>query len=372
MKRIILSLAAVALLATGCDDEDPKPGSPDGGGTVQEDCPDPPVHNEDVWYCNPHATDYQPRDATSNNSATDAWPACISDENTYSPIDPNISTVARVAAFEEIAAKLWKDGKVPSKEDFVAAYDVYTQPEGLGSRVQRREDVHYPPAPNGGRCRDEGVPETAPDRCVGPAKLLPIIKDAFERGAAGESPRVHAARIEAALLWFLYVSPLSEVTSCATTPKDCDSAWAYYTGGTARAEPLGLSRYVRELGRETHERAYDAALAVRCWRNLDNETGTATNTELQQRALRQYDTALIRGTSLILRQRLTELTCGNEEGTKARMAFINTLGPLFDRAVRERAPERADELKAEVTKTNAEDVDVFAATSVLDDVFPCP
>ncbi|MFP2911303.1 hypothetical protein ACLESD_41025 [Pyxidicoccus sp. 3LFB2] len=374
MKRLLFPLAAVVLLSTACDNnDDPKPTDPPDAGTNGFDCPNPPVYTENVSACQPAATDYRPRDAAANNSATDAWAACISDNNTYSPIDPNISTVARVAAFEDIATKLWKDGKYPTSQEFVESLDVFTQPEGLASRVQRREDVHYPAAPNGGRCRDQGVPETAPDRCVGPAKLMPILNDAFTRGARGETPHVQAARIEAALLWFLYVSPLSEVTSCGSAPKDCDSAWAYYTGGTARGQqPLGLARYVRQLGPETHERAYDAALAVRCWRNLDNETGPAANTELQQRALRQYDVALLRGTALILRQRLTELTCGNTEGTQARMAFINTMGPFFDRAAREINAAQADVLKAQVAKTNAEDVDVNAAVAALDALFPCP
>ncbi|MCP3141313.1 hypothetical protein [Pyxidicoccus xibeiensis] len=394
MKRTLLTLAAAALLATACD-SDPDPtetpdagsvdaGSPDGGpgdagpgdggtgdGGTDAGCENP-TYTEDVSACQPAATDYRPRDPAANNGPEDAWPACISDTNTYSPIDPNISTVARVAAFDQLAVKLWKDGKVPTNLEFVESLDLFTQPEGLASRVQRREDVHYPPAPNGGRCRDQGVPETAPDRCVGPAKLLPIINDAFTRGARGETPRVQAARIEAALLWFLYVSPLSEVTSCGGAPKDCDSAWAYYTGGTERAVPKGLAAYVKALGPETHERAYDAALAVRCWRNLDNETGTATNTAMQQRALNQYDTALLRGTALILRQRLTELTCGDTEGNGARLAFINTIGPFFDRAARAINPARADALKAEVEKTDAEAVDVDAAVAALDALFPCP
>lgn len=372
MKRILLTLAAAALLSTGCGDDDPKPtDGPDTGGT-DVDCANPPVYTENVTACQPAATDYRPRDAQANNSATDAWPACISDDNVYSRIEPNITTIARVEAFEAIAARLWKDGKVPTRDDFVSAYEIFIQEEGLGSRVQRREDYNYPPAPNGARCRDEGVPATAPDRCVGPAKLLPIITDAFVLGSQGQPPRYHAARIEAALLWFLYVSTLSEVNTCINTPRDCDSAWAYYTGGTPRAAPIGLAAYVKALGPETHERAYDGALAVRCWRNLDNETGTATNLELQQRAMRQYTKAVLRGTALILRQRLTELTCGNTEGTRARMAFINTLGPFFDRAAREVNPAQADVLKAQVTKVRAQDVDVDAAVAAIDAVFPCP
>ncbi len=372
MKRTLLTLATAALLSTACGEDAPKPTDPPNPGGTDIDCENPPVYTENVTACQPAATDYRPRDAQANNSETDAWPACISDENVYRPINPNITTVGRVAAFDAIAVKLWKGGKVPTPREFVEALDAYTQPEGLASRVQRREDIHYPPAPEGRLCRDQGVPETAPDRCVGPAKLLPILKEAFERGARGESPRVHAARIEASLLWFLYVSPLAEVTSCFKSQNDCDSAWAYYTGGTPRAEPRGLAAYVKALGPETHERAYDAALAVRCWRNLDNESGAASNTELQQRALRQYDRALLRGVALILRQRLTELTCGNEEGTQARLAFINTLGPFLDRAARELDAARADVLKAQVEKTNAEAVDVDAAVAALDALFPCP
>ncbi len=373
MKRILL-LATLALLASACDEDPNPPGNPDSGtpdsGTSLE-CPNPPT-TEELASCQPAATDYRPREPQVNEAATDAWPACISDGNTYSPIDPNISTIARVAAFESIATRLWRGGKVPTADDFIAALDLYLQPEGLASRVQRREDYHYPAAPGGGRCRDEGVPDTAPDRCVGPAKLLPIINDAFQRGGQGEAPRLHAARIEAALLWFLYISSYSEVNTCTTTPKDCDSAWAYYTGGTARCEPSGLAAYVRDVAPKTHERAYDAALAVRCWRNLDNETGEATNLELRDRALAQYDRAQLRGVALILRQRFTQLSEGTAEEKQARMAFIHTLGPFLDREARARNTTHAATLQAQVAQVDPAQVDISAATTALDALFPCP
>jgi hypothetical protein len=370
MKRILL-LATMAILASACtDDPTPPDETPDDGTPLQ--CPNPPANAEEAKSCQPSETDYRPGEPTVNNAETDAWAACISDDNTYHAIDPNISTVARVAAFDEIARKLWRDGKVPAKEDFVAALDLYTQPEGLGSRVQRREDYHYPAAPNNGRCRDPGVPDTAPDRCVGPAKLLPIINDALTRGGQGEAPRLHAARIEAALLWFLYISPYSEVNTCTTTPRDCDSAWAYYTGGTERCAPAGLAAYVRNVGPRTHERAYDATLAVRCWRNLDNETGAAANTALRDRALAQLDRALLRGVALILRERFTLLSQGTDEEKQARMAFINTLGPFLDREARARDAAQADALKAQVSKTSASQVDVNSATAALDSLFGCP
>jgi len=369
MKRTLL-LAALAFLATACTDEEDPPENPDPAIPLQ--CENPPANENEAASCEPSETDYRPGEADVNNSATDAWAACISDDNTYHPIDPNISTMARVAAFDEIGRKLWKDGKVPAAADFVASYDLFTQPEGLGSRVQRREDYHYPAAPNNGRCRDAGVPETAPDRCVGPAKLLPIITDAFDRGEEGETPRIHAARIEAALVWFLYISVVSEINTCATTPRDCDSAWAYYTGGTARCEPAGLAAYVRNVGPRTHERIYDATLAVRCWRNLDTETGAAANTELRNRAQAQYDKAALRGVALILRERFTQLSQGSDEEKQARLAFINTLGPLLDRAARERNASQADTLKAQLGKTIASQVDVNSATGALDSLFGCP
>ena len=369
MKRLLLLTAAV-LLASACDD-DTLPPDNQGPGTPPV-CSNAPSTPENLSSCQPAATDYRPREPAVNDAASDAWAACISDDNTYHPIEPNISTVARVAAFEEIATRLWRDGKVPTREDFISALDTYTQPEGIGSRVQRREDYHYPPAPGGALCRNAGVPETAPDRCVGPAKLLPILNDAFTRGGQGEAPRLYAARIEAALLWFFYISAYSEVNTCTTTPRDCDSAWAYYTGGTERCAPKGLARYVQTVAPQTHERAYDATLAVRCWRNLDNETGAASNTALRNQAMAQLDRATLRGVALILRERFTLLSQGSDEERQARLAFIQTLAPLLDREARVRDAAKADVLKAQASKASAAEVDSSAATAALDALFSCP
>jgi hypothetical protein len=371
MKRILL-LTATVILASSCNSETEPPDQPPSPAAPA--CSNAPNVPENLSSCQPATTDYRPREPELNNATTDAWAACISDDNTYHPIDPNISTVARVAAFETIAQLLWRNGKVPAKEDFVAALDTYTQPEGIASRVQRREDYHYPPAAAGaGACRNAGVPETAPDRCVGPAKLLPIINDALTGGGQGEgNPRVHAARIEAALLWFLYISTVSEVNTCTATPRDCDSAWAYYTGGTERCAPKGLAAYVQNVAPQTHERAYDATLAVRCWRNLDNEIGAATNTALRDQALAQLDRAELRGVALILRERFTLLQQGSADEQQARLAFIQTLAPFLDREARVRNAAQADVLKAQATKASAAEVDVAAATSAIDALFSCP
>ena len=361
-------LVAVILLA-GCG---PKPvpvvdAGTDGGPARATDCLPPPLFVEDVSACVAPATDYQPRVA---GSANDPWPACISDDNAYHPISANISSIARITAFEQIAALLWREARIPSAQDFIDARVLYAQAEGLDSRVQRREDVHFP-APqslDGGtapKCSDVGVPEQFPDRCVGPARLLPILNDAFARGASGEAPRLHAARIEAALLWFFYASALSEVTSCAARPQDCDSAWAYYAGGTPRGAPIGLGGALWSLAPQTHQRAYDAMLAVRCWRNLDNETGAAANLTLQRQARDQLDRALVRGIAVIARQRVAELACSDAQGTQARLGFFRTIAPLLDREARVRDAGQADRLAVEP-------VDAGAVIQAIDALFPCP
>jgi hypothetical protein len=324
---------------------------------------------EDVRSCTPLPTDYRPRE---NHSSADTWPACISDDNTYHPLGTTISTVARVDAWEQVADLLWEDGRVPTADDFLAARVLYAQDQGLDSRVQRRQDIHYPPLPDGQRCSDPGVPEANPDRCVGPAKLLPILNDAFQKGTTGQDTVVQAARVEAALLWFLYASSLSEAWSCASAPQDCDSAWAYYSGGAPRETPRGLSGGVAEQGAETHNRAYDALLAVRCWRNLDNEAGAAQDTSRQGLAMGQLDRALVRGVALVLRHRFSVLACSTGEAREAALAFIKTLGPFLDRAARAVDASLADRLAAQVAAATASQVEPAVAQQALDALFPCP
>lgn len=363
-------LAALTLAAVLCachgdvtpPTDEPTPITDDSG-----ECINPPRYTEDVSTCTPLATDYQPRVA---GSAQDAWAVCISDDNVYHRLYTSISTIGRVAAFDFIADSLWRKKKVPTVEDFTQARLRYTESEGLGSRVERREDIHYPAAP--AACNSSAsIPADFPERCVGPAKLRPLINESFASGMRGETPQVNAARIEAALLWFLYVSPLSEVTSCTTKDADCDSAWAYYTGGTPRGEAVGLARYVRELAPETHERAYDATLAVRCWRDLDR-ANPATQLELRDRARSQLDAALLRGMAVIVRQRFQELSCTSGEAREARWAFLKVLVPLMEREARLRDEARADTLEREVQRAYLEEVDVPAAVAALDALFACP
>lgn len=365
MRMLVLGVFAVAACSAPAPLSD---GGTDAGtdGGTSGDCAQPPVFTEDLSSCMALASDYQPR---VNGSAGDTWPACISDDNVFHPIDPSISSVARVAAYEQIAALLWKERKVPSADDFLNARVLYAQDQGLDSRVQRREDVHYPAADGGMRCSEAGVPEANPDRCVGPAKLLPILNDAFVRGAMGEAPRLHAARIEAALLWFLYISAQSEVMSCGAAPKDCDSCWAYYSGGTLRDAPLGLAAAISRISNETHQRAYDATLAVRCWRNLDNETGMAADTTRQLLARNQLDRATLRGVAVVLRQRIAELSCADEAGAAARTAFIKVLAGLLDREARARDAAQAQALQQ---ATAGAVIDAAGAMAALRALFSCP
>lgn len=401
--RVVGMLVAGALTAPACEEEPPsrepddggadldvegdadadvepdgdvEPDAEEGAGEVEEDAggeaegtdggdaPDVPPP------CAPLPDDYTPRTA---GSSTDPWPACISDDNAYHPIEATIGTIARIASFEQIADLLWRRTGAPTPDDFTAARVIYVDTNGLDSRIQRREDLHYPEVPAAeGACTDAGVPERYPDRCVGPGRILPIVNDAFAQGIAGTEPLVQAARLEAAFLWFLYVSPYKESYTCTETPRDCDSAWAYYTGGEPRESGLGLASYVRALEEETHDRIWDGLLAVRCWKNLDHETGVSTDAAMRDRARAQMDRALLRGVALIVRDRFDVLATATGEARRAAWAFLQILGGVLDREATARDPAAAAVLRAELARTDPVAVDIPAAQEALDTLFPCP
>ncbi|MBN1769741.1 MAG: hypothetical protein JXB32_00660, partial [Deltaproteobacteria bacterium] len=132
----------MTLLAAGPGCEaDPPAGSPDDGtsdvpaeaeaeGTAEadglpdvvEDAPDVPSP------CEPLPDDYTPRES---GSSTDTWPACISDDNAYHPIEATIGTIARIASFEQIADLLWRSVDAPTPADFTAARVIYVEANGL-------------------------------------------------------------------------------------------------------------------------------------------------------------------------------------------------------------------------------------------------
>lgn len=361
----IFSLTLAACSAgTGTDGDTDALSDQPVNGTA---CSPPPTYMENVAACTAAATDYQPR---NNGSLNDSWAACISDDNTYHQIALSISSIARVEAYEKIGEKLWSPGATPSHRDFIDMRVLFEEDQGLGSRVARRYDTHYT-APATGRCDEAGVAAAAPDYCVGPATLQPLIVAAFADGSLGQNRIVNAARIEAAVQWFLYVSSIKEATTCNVTPKDCDSCWGYYDGGTPRGTPIGLAADIDALAPETHDRAYDGVLAVRCWKNLDNQTGTSIDLTLRDQAITQLDTALLRGMALLIRQRFAEIPCATGDYRDAALEALRVLVPLFDHATRERDAVTASLLAAEVQKDAAQ-IDVAGILTALDTVYNCP
>jgi len=358
MRRLVLA----TFLLLGCESADPTPSNPPVSDAAGIGCAaDEALAPSAAAACTKPAGDFTP------GSADDGWPACVSDDGTYHNFEASVSSLTRVEALERIAATLGLGtAKVPSPADFVAARAVYSADEGIASRVVRREDEHYPPAAK--LCRDMTADELAAnrDRCAGPAKILPILNKAFAGGGNGLEPAANSARIEAALLWMFYLSAYKESRSCAVAAKDCDSMWAKYTGGAPRSAAKGLSRYVRARNVATHEAIYDAVLAVRCWRDLDNPTGAATNSALQDRATAQLDRGLLRGLALIVRQRALRATCG------ATWEGVRILGGVLDREATLRDPAAAAVLRAELAKTDPATVDTAKLTSALDALFPCP
>ena len=283
------------------------------------------------------------------------------------PFSPNISSLARVGAFEQIAVLLgFGTTKLPTPDEFLQARVLYTQEQGIESRVSRREDEHEPPLAMA--CRDLPAEEQLANaaRCVGPARIRPIINAAFQDGIAGTDPAAAGARLEAALLWFFYISIYKEATTAAAAAVDTDSMWAKYTGGEPRESMKGLSRYVRPRSQEAHDRIWDGLLAVRCWRDLDNPTGAAADLAMRDRARAQLDRALLYGMSRIVLQRVDRLPCATAWET------VKILGNMLLREALARDPAAAQVLAAETGRTDPAGVDRAALTGALTSLFPCP
>ncbi|MEZ4381073.1 MAG: hypothetical protein R3A79_06975 [Nannocystaceae bacterium] len=375
--------------ATASDSDTDTSGGTDTTGEPDPSCEGLEVPTLDESACTPQASDYMPR---TNMSADDTWAACVSDNGQYNLIADTPSSVARVEAYEMIAALLWADGATPSAEDFTAARDVYVTPEGLESRLVRREDLHYDPVPEeewdplvdaDKQCSVEVNYMNYPDRCVGPAKMSPLVVDAFAAGQTGEGdPAVHAATIEGTLLWFLYSSVYKEANTCATSKaKDCDSAWAYYTGGYQLDGGIGLAARVNSESPESHARIFDGILAVRCWRDLTNEGDTyplleeldASDQQLFQQGWEQLDEALHRGYARVVRARMEAMISHACDGsaTAADWAFLQVAGPALDREATVRGAPEASTLSA-LWKMDAPNAQNLAdGITALDAVFPC-
>jgi hypothetical protein len=389
MRTLCVLLLLVSL--AGC--ESPNPVVTDAahvdGGVVPTDAGG--SADTGLGACEIEGSDYTPRIAMSS---TDTWPACISDDATYHPISPDISTLARVQAFEQMFAPMYDveapvpgllawEIRVPTSDDFLNARTAYQVSEGLDSRVVRRPDVHYDrpptdPGPAVASCTDDAVVMAYPDYCAGPSQLRPVILDAFNAGITSDPTDpmvVYAARIEAGIEWFLYLSSTKEALSCTDVSVDCDSSVGYYNGSIARDLSFGLARQIAAIEPQTHDRIFDGNLAIRCWRFLD-PAATATMAELRDRARAQQDHALQRGMVLLVIRHLDALTTTTGDIQIAHLAWLHTLATFrgFDRMIRERSAPLADAIATQLAPDTATvaGVAVDDLTSMLDAAFPCP
>ena len=372
--------AAVLSVLAACGDSDPEatpdaPRGPDAAVDAPVPIDGPPI--DSAVMCMAAADDYTPRDMMSAN---DTYPMCVSDAmpDRYTQIGASVSTNARIAAFEQIATKLFIAG-APSNQDFIDSRLLYVTDNGLESRVSRREDEHYPAAPAACNTLMPDVLAMHPDRCVGPFKLQPALQAAFMVGSTSADPRerrLAAARVEGYLLWFLYVSLHKELTTCRTTPADCDSGWSYYAGGEHRAGGLGFARYVKALEPATHDRIFDGVLAVRCWRGLDDVTmpgDDAMFAALRTRAIAQTDRAALRGVVTILKSRLTRLDTQTGLDAEVTWEMIRTLGPVLQRAADALGGTEATVWRTEIAKPAVPTMTSRNAMHrALDILFPCP
>ena len=368
----IFLYAFIGFFIYGCVGDDPGESNNQNAdastGTVSgHDCDVSGDFEEDLSNCEPAATDYQPR---VNNSADDSWAKCISDDNSYHLIADSPSSIARVEAYDAAGKLLWNNSKIPTAEDFTKSRIIIDSDQGLGSRLDRRYDVHYDAPPSGAKCDEEGIASQYPDYCVGPGKLRPILNEAFKSVANGGDPVINAARIHAALQWFLYVSVVKEATTCTEKAKDCDSSWAYYSGGTARNSVIGLAKEIKSITPLTHDRIYDGNLAVGCWRFLDDGE-TAKNLSMRDLAIKQMDTALLYAMSTLVIEQFLKINCSTGSYKKAALAELEILISLLDLETRKRSKSVADLLKTEIEK-DIDNIDTANAIKSIKSIYLCP
>jgi hypothetical protein len=383
---LILPLALAACTPgeeDGNADDTGETGDTETGDTGEpaEPC-DPVVEALDESACMALATDYVP-------GADDDYAACVSDAGTYELAGDPPGTIARIEAYEDIATLLWNGGE-PSSEDFAMARMFYEIEEGLGSRVDRREDLHYPEIPMeewdmgldpDKQCSNTMLAETYAERCVGPSTLRPMINQAFIDGIEGNGdPNVHAATIKGGLLWFLYLSPYKEAFTCFSAKgADCDSAWAYYTGGAQLdGALLGLAAAVEPSSSNTHSRMFDALLAVRCVRDIYPEETypagmplPAEGEALFDAAWEQLDEASHRALATVLRQHAAaQDSCGG--ASAANWTLVSILGQALQREAAERDTAASTELDGLYAIAEPTPDNVARVIELIDQVFPCP
>ncbi len=378
-----LGVFALALSASGCDDggvEDDgadTDGETNGAEGMVYACGDL-VDDGDLAACSPNANDYEP-------GGEDGYAACVTDDGTYTLVDSTPSSIARVEAYEEVLTMLAGDS---SPDGFTAARTKYSEDEGLESRLQRREDLHFPEIPmsdwdpgvdSDKQCTVEANVAAYPERCAGPSSIAPIMNEAFAAGQTGEGdPAVHIARIEAAGLWFMYLSVYKEANTCFTSKaKDCDSAWAYYTGGFDRSGGIGMAADVLAVSADAHDAIWDGFSAFRCLRELNpaDDSPSIGDLDMENQALlcsaqSQLTTALDYGLAMVVRARLEAFGQLVDAEAEAAWAGLEVIGPVLDRAGNERDPAAYASLASFWTAGQPSDVSDALAT--IDAVFSCP
>lgn len=330
--------------------------------------------------CGPGEDDYVP-------GTEDDFPACLVDDGEYHLVADTPSSIARTLAYQEIVTLL---AGTPTADAFTEARLVYAQDQGLESRLVRREDEHFPPVPE--EDWDPGVAadrqctvianvKAYPDRCAGPAKIAPLLNEEFEAGQAGEGvPEVHAARIDAALLWFLYLSVYKEARTCFSgAPQDCDSSWAYYTGGEDRDGGVGFSALVSAASPLAHEAIWNGFSAFRCVREIYPPGKAPSLDDLDEEGLAllaaadaQLDEALVYGLALVVRNRIIQQATVCDVEAEANWAFLKVLGPVLDWEGERRDAEAYAPI-ADLWAADAPTAEgLAAAVEAIDALFACP
>ncbi len=388
LRPAILSIGA--LLVFGCTED---PDQDDGGAATEtsvdsgsdggetEGCVEGDVAfpARDIL-CSPKATDYVP-------GADDMWPTCVQDDGDYHLVDTSPSSIARVEAYETIMDLLAGD---PRPDAFTEARSVYAMDEGLESRLVRREDLRYPPIPMSDwdpgvdadkQCTVPGNLEKYPDRCAGPAKIAPLVNEAFAAGQTGEGdPAIHRARLDASFLWFYAISVLKEANTCITAAaKDCDSSWAYYTGGENRAGGIGLSAQVKAVSPEAHEAIWNGFSAFRCLRERypadDDPTLDDLPAEGQtmfEHANAQLRAALAFGVAQLVRDRLIAQATLCDGEAEANWAWLRIMGPVLEVDAVARDAATWATLDALWQSSAPATDELVAGVEALDALFPCP
>lgn len=362
---------------TDPDTTDSDPSTTEPGGCPQ----DIDFGAPDLESCGPLATDY-------TVDANDSYDACISDAGVFEVVVEPPGSAARVVAYEDIY-DLLRAVDAPDAEAFTMARTIYATDNGIESRVVRREDLHYPPIPE-----DEQDPGVAfdrqctvgdnatnyPDRCVGPARIQPIIDEAFVAGMTGDGdPNVHAARIDAGILWFLWVSIYKESASCILAPGDCDSHWAYYNGALPQGDGIGLAADVAAIDAAVDDAVFQGMLAIRCWRDLFPADGDPSFEDLGPEgadvfytAHEQLDNAAWYAWARLVRSHLEEQPAVCDSAADANWAFVQVAGPVLDPEAGERDGTAAGTLTALWANDTPTTEDLEAGIAAIDAAFPCP